>query len=477
MAKVGVWNTPSDRILPGVYSRFLKVASSYGEGLVGTIGIPVRSNWGPVGEVVTVKNSILDLKEKFGDDEASKFTAYRLGKLLVNTNLKYIKMYRVADSSAAKSSINLKNTNGAATDIIKLTSKYPTSKDLNVTVKKSVAPEKTVEMYIYEGTKLLCRIYGIKGTVDEMVKVINTTYVNKYIVAEKLAESTDILAEVSNKKLVGGNDGCSGITNKEYIASLKAFERERIDGFVLDAREDESLDVTVFEWIKENYSNGRTIMYFSGARTGEDIYATCDRAKKVNNKLYSITASSGVMDNVKYTPLETAVYLCGLEISNKLKESSCNRVTIFNSVGTMFTNAELEEAHKSGVITLDIDGDDVVIVDDVNTYKIYEDDNENETVYGFNRTIRTVSAINDMLVTSGKPLIGKVNSDEIGYDIIITAFKKGFEYLIASGALKEFSIAIDQERQEKAKSDEFFFVWDAIRLDKVKRMYGTGTLR
>ena len=143
----------------------------------------------------------------------------------------------------------------------------------------------------------------------------------------------------------------------------------------------------------------------------------------------------------------------------------------------MFTNAELEEAHKSGVITLDIDGDDVVIVDDVNTYKIYEDDNENETVYGFNRTIRTVSAINDMLVTSGKPLIGKVNSDEIGYDIIITAFKKGFEYLIASGALKEFSIAIDQERQEKAKSDEFFFVWDAIRLDKVKRMYGTGTLR
>ena len=92
MAKVGTWNTPSDRILPGVYNRFLKVANSYGEGLVGTIGIPVKSNWGPVGEVVTVKNSMLDLKEKFGDDEASKYTAFRLGKLLLNTNLKYMKM-------------------------------------------------------------------------------------------------------------------------------------------------------------------------------------------------------------------------------------------------------------------------------------------------------------------------------------------------------------------------------------------------
>lgn len=477
MAKIGVWNTPSDRILPGVYNRFVKAASSYGEGLVGTIGIPVRANWGPVGEVVTVKNSLLDLKEKFGDDEDVKYTAYRLGKLLVNTNVKYIKMYRVADNSAAKSTVNLKNTNGAATEIIKLTSKYPTSKDLNVTVKKSVAPEKTVEMYVYEGTKLLCRIYGINGTVDNMVKVINTTYDNKYIVAEKLAESTDILADVSNKKLVGGNDGCAGITNKEYIASLKAFERENLNGFALDGKEDEALDVAVFEWIKENYTNGRTIMYFSGARSGEGIYAVCGRAKKLNHKLYSLNASAGVIDSTTYTPLETAVYLCGFEISNKLKECSCNRTTIFDSVKTLFTNAELEEAQRAGVITLDVDGDDVVIVDDVNTYKIYEDDNENEAVYGFNRTIRTVSAINDMLITAGKPLLGRVNSDEIGYDIILTAFKKGFEYLVGNGALRDFSIAIDLERQAKAKSDEFFFNWDAIRMDKVKRIYGTGTLR
>lgn len=477
MAKIGVWNLPSDRILPGVYNRFLKVASSYGEGLVGTIGIPVRANWGPVGEVVTVKNSLLDLKEKFGDDVADKYTAYKLGQLLINTNLKYIKMYRVADSAAAKSTVNLKNVNGAETDIIKLTSKYPTSKDLNVTVKKSVAPEKTVEMYIYEGPRLLCRIYGIKGTVDEMVKVINTTYDNKYVVAEKLAESTDILADVSNKKLTGGNDGCAGITNKEYIDALKLFARERIDGFVLDGKEDEALDVAVFEWIKENYTNGRTIMYFSGARTGEDIHAACGRAKKINNKLYSLNASSGVLDGVTYNPLETAVYLCGVEVSNRLKESSCNRVTIFDNVKTLFSGAELDEAQRAGVITLDIDGDDVVIVDDLNTYKIYEDDNENEAIYGFNRTVRTISAINDMLVTAGKPLIGRVDNDEIGHDIIITAFKKGFEYLISDGALRDFNIAMDTERQEKAKSDEFFFIWDAVRMDKVKRLYGTGTLR
>lgn len=477
MAKVGTWNTPSDRILPGVYNRFLKVANSYGEGLVGTIGIPVKSNWGPVGEVVTVKNSMLDLKEKFGDDEASRYTAFRLGKLLLNTNLKYIKMYRVADNSAAKSTVNLKNVNGAATDIIKLTSKYPTSKDLNVTVKKSVAPEKTVEMYIYEGTKLLCKIYGIRGTVDEMVKVINGTHDNKYIVAEKLAESTDILADVSNKKLTGGNDGCAGVANKDYIASLKAFDREKIDGFALDGKEDDSLDATIFEWIKENYSNGKTIMYFSGAKSNEDIIGVCNKARKVNHKLYSITASSGIIDNVKYTPLETAVYLCGFEVSNKLKESSCNRVTVFDSVATLFTNSELEEAYRAGVITLDVDGDDVVIVDDVNTYKDYGNDNKNEAVYGFNRTIRTVSAINDMLITAGKPLIGKVSSNELGHDIIISAFKKGFEYLVSSEALKEFSIAIDHERQDKAESDEFFFTWNAIRMDKIKRLYGTGTLR
>lgn len=479
MAKTGIWSNPSDRILPGIYNRFVGVANTYGEGLVGTIGIPVRANWGEVGKVVTIRNNIVELKEAFGDDVGENYSAFKLASLLLKTNVKYIKLYRLADSSAAKATVSLKNSNESATNIIELSSKYPTSKDLNVTIKNNVTDKSAVEMYIYEGTKLLVKIYNIRGKVDEMVNAINTAYENKYVVAKKLAESTDRLAECVNTKLTGGNDGCSSITNQQYIDALDAFEREKIDGFALDGKEDEALDTAVFEWIKKNYESGRVIQYFAGTKKSEDITQACARARKVNNKLYTLVASSGVLDGVEYSACETAAYICAEEICNKLKECSTNKETVFDTVKKVFTNTELEEAERAGVLVLDIDDDKVVIVDDVNTYKQYPaDTSDNESINGFNRTVRTIKAINEMLITAGKGVVGKVDSDpEIGYDIIISAFKKGFEHLVSEGALRSFTVAVDKERQEVARTDEFFFVWNAIRNDKVKRIYGTGTLR
>ena len=475
MAKTGIWNKPGEKPLPGIYNRFVSVANEYGENLVGAVGITVKANWGPVNEVVTVKNDINEFISTFGDDVQEKYTAFRIASLMLKTNVKYLKVLRLADESAKKSTVNLKNTNGSSTEIIKLTSKYPTSKNLNVTIKKNVANQKVTEMYIYEDSKLLARIFNIKGTVDEMVDTINNSYENKYIVAEKVKESTDPLAEVSNKKLEGGNDGCSSINNKVYTDSLDKFDREKIDGFCLDGNEDDALDASVFSWILGNYENGRTILYFNGIGKSQDITEGFQKAKKINNQLYTLVGSAGVIDQVQYTPAETACYLCALEVSNNLNESSCNKKTAFTSIKKVLTKAELEEAYKVGVLTLDMDDRDVIVVDDVNTYKTFPDGNKKERAFAYNRSVRTKAAINRMLTSSGKGIVGKVDNDpEIGYDIILSAFKKGFESLVTKGAIKEFHISIDKALQEKAESDELYIMWDVTRTDKVKKIYSSG---
>ncbi|SFE92072.1 phage tail sheath subtilisin-like domain-containing protein [Peptostreptococcus sp. D1] len=478
MAKTGIWSKPGDKILPGVYSKIESIVNSYGDGLIGTIGVPVKANWGPIGEVVTLENNINKLIDMFGNDTEEKYSAFKIGALLTKTNLKYIKFYRLADESAKQSTINLQNTNESAVEVIKLTSKYATSKDLNVTIKNSLVNTSSNEMYVYEGSKLLAKITGIKGTCDEMVDVINNAHDNKYLIASKIAETSDPLAPISNKKLAGGNDGCTSVNNEMYIKSLDQFERTQIDGFVLDGKEDESLDASVFDWIKKNYESGRIISYFSGIGKSEDISSAFTKAKKINNKLYTLVASAGVLDDIQYTPSETAAYLCGVEISNKLRESSCNKKVIFTDVKKVFTTEELEEAQKVGVLTLDIDDGDVVIVDDVNTYKTYSENNKKDSVFGFNRSIRTLKAINTMLVSAGKQIIGKVDNDpEFGYDIVISLFKRGFEALIADGAIKEFEVEIDKELQAVAENDEIYIRWYVTRSDKVKKIYSKGTIR
>ncbi|EGT4838058.1 phage tail sheath protein, partial [Clostridioides difficile] len=154
--------------------------------------------------------------------------------------------------------------------------------------------------------------------------------------------------------------------------------------------------------------------------------------------------------------------------------SICNAKTIFEEVEPRLSQSEVKECLKSGTLILDFDDGDVIIVDDVNTFKKYVDD-KNEAM-GYISNIMFINTINKDTSLKRKEFVGKIFNDATGQTTVICALKKYFEELMSQGIISEFNVDIDTELQATAKADEFYWKWDAIKVDVMKKIYGTGYL-
>lgn len=76
-----------------------------------------------------------------------------------------------------------------------------------------------------------------------------------------------------------------------------------------------------------------------------------------------------------------------------------------------------------------------------------------------------------------KEWIGKIPNDKTGQLVVICGLKQYFEVLEKEGVIEDFIVEINEELQEKAENDEFFWKWDAKYVNIMKRIYGTGYLR
>ena len=117
----GLWDEKNISKLPGSYNRFLtKAYETIKGGNHGVLAMPVRANWGKIGEVIEI-NSFADLKENFGND--LNYSAYKLGRIALLGKPEKLLLYRVADSNAAFGSVNLQNDAEAPVDVITLKTK------------------------------------------------------------------------------------------------------------------------------------------------------------------------------------------------------------------------------------------------------------------------------------------------------------------------------------------------------------------
>jgi hypothetical protein len=472
----GYWSETDKPIRPGFYNRFKAAALSRIEpGKRGIVAMPVKSNWGPIKEVVTVRDE-KDLINKFGND--AKYTAYKLGRLALLGQPKELLLYRLGDGSEKVASVTLKDTGTSTVDALKLETKYPTTRDFNVTVRSNIVDSFKTDIVLYEEAKQVYVFSGLHGTIEEIVTTINNDDENKWLKATKLDEGNGKLASVANQTLMGGNDGTKSITNEHYLEAMGAFEGHKFNGFTLDGVTDTSLHTSVKAWVERNRKNGKKIRAYVGGTADEKITEANKRSKSFNHEgFYNIGTTGGILDGIEYTPAETAVYICALGEGQDLKECLCNQETVFEDVTVRLTDEEIESALLAGTMILRYDDGSVVIEDDVNTLKNYGTD-QNET-WGYLRAIKFMDAVDeDTSFVGNKKYVGKVSNDRTGQVVVLSSLKQYFETLNSAGLIdNDFTVEIDQELQKNAKDDELFWVWDAKYINVMKKIFGTGYIR
>ena len=237
----------------------------------------------------------------------------------------------------------------------------------------------------------------------------------------------------------------------------------------------EALQASVKAWIIKNKEDGNNIISFVGGLSAETIEQANSKSKEFNHEDIVNVFGHGFYEGNEYSQAELAVYIAALATGKGLKDSICNEVTIFDDVQPRLSKSEIETALAAGTLVLAKDVDDVIVVDDVNTYKNYTD--EKGEVFNSIRAVKFMNAVNRDTSLKRKDYVGKTSNNDTGRTLIICALKQYFETLYKAGVIgSDFTVQIDKELQATAASDEFFWKWDAKYVDVIKRIYGTGNV-
>lgn len=474
----GHWSETDRPIRPGFYNRFKAAALARIQmGKRGIVAMPVKANWGPGKEIVRI-TSEKTLIDNFGDD--MNYTAYRLGRLTLLGQPKELLLYRLVDGDEKPATLTLKaKISTADTDVIKLETIYATTRDFNVSIEPNVVDETMVNIVLYEGTRPIYEFGKLKGTATEIVEAINEDKENRWLTATNLViDNTDpiVLNSIVSTEMTGGNDGTSGVVAADYIDALTAFEGRKINGLALDGVTDQAIHTSLKGWLERVRKAGKKTRVYLGGTAEETISEANDRSRNINYEGVANVGVGGILDGREYTPAETACYVMALSEGQDMKESVCNQTTVFQDVTKHLAHEEIEETILAGTLILRYDDGAVLIEDDINTLTRYGQD-QNE-IWGYIRAIKFLDMVDeDTSFTGNRQYVGKVLSGRTGQLAVLSALKQYFEVLQTGELIEDFTLEIDEELQNSAANDEFFWRWDAKYINVMKKIFGTGYIR
>ena len=259
---------------------------------------------------------------------------------------------------------------------------------------------------------------------------------------------------------------------------MTVFEGYKKDAFVIDGYADSALQTAIHSWNTKCQEDGDMFLIFvTGVNASETLDDANQRSNDYNDYLVNnLFCESATYDGVEYNSAEVLVYLAALTIGKGLKDSISNETTIFTSVKPKLSKANITNAIKNGTIVLYEDGGRVVVADDVNTYKIYTED-EGEA-FGSNQTVMFMKTVHED--TSGQRFdyAGKVDGNDTGRTIALSALKQYFEEINKSGVIADdYKVYIDEDKQATAPADEMYWKWEVTHYKKLKKVFGTGIIK
>ena len=479
----GTWTANEPKIRPGFYINFQVAATAQtSAGPRGIVAIPVKANWGPIRQFVEITNE-KELIDAYTAGTTNGATAYTAIKFALMGGPKKVLAYRLADPTAAKASITLKDS--ASTNVLTLTTKYETTRPFKVTVRNNVIDNNKYDIVLYEDATLLYVFTFDKGAsvVDNAVVAINNDPGNKWITATKVANSSGSLAYVvSPQSFTSGNAGISGVTANDYLDALNAFEGVVFNVLTLDGISDDALQASVKAWVERVRKEGKKVLVVMGGSADDDknLAVGNARSRGFNHEAVINVIVGGVFNGVSYSSAEIAPYVAGLIAGQRLNESITYHVTPFEDVTRKLTNSEVIAALQAGSLVLVNDGEKVIIEQGINTLSSLREGQNNQ--WKKIRAIRVMDAINDDLLKAARDgYIGKVTNNDDGKAALISACKQYMETLAADDVIMpDFIVQLDPQYHGNppiAAPDEVYLYWEASITDSMEKIYSTFVVR
>ena len=461
----GNWSPGEVKERAGLFNRFLSLANSRINGTKkGIVGIPVKADWGPDGEIV-VCNDAADITTTFGEG-GTVYLAVRAAKGGKEYKPYRIIVYRMAAASASQAVATVGET-------IKLVTKYKGTRgnSFKVSISSNIVDEAKKDICIYENNVVMQK-YTVEPTdIDAAVNAINNDS-GSLVSAIKLKEGA--LADVSGQAFSGGDSG-SEVTTKEYVNALAAFEAAYINTLALDGVTDEAMLTVAKSWHNRVWEAGKMVQLCIGGTHDDDKDPKVGNARSRACNHYGIINSIvGGIDSAgnRYSSAEMAAQFAGAISALPLNSSlTYKELEDIVDVTVRLTDTEIGAATTAGSLTLfkDIDPETfeatIRVERGINTFTSFSSEKGEKL-----RKIKAISTMAAIDYDTGKyamkSVIGQLDNDGDGQATLISGIKA---YLDAHVVSSDILVAVSDSLA--TEGDIVYLETQALTIDKIEQIF------
>lgn len=431
MALGGGTFTAQNKVLPGAYMNFVSLATA--NSVLSDRGIatmPLELDWG-------IENDVFEVTSADFQKNSIKLFGY---------SYEHEKMKGLRDLFKNITTLYAYRLNGGGT---KAENNYATAKfsgvrgnDLKIVIQKNVDNNE---------------LFDVKTLLDNTAVDIQTVSsgaeltANDYIIFKEFE-----LIETAGTPLAGGTNGeTDGSSHQNYLDKIEAYSFN-VMGVVSTESTIKALYVNFCKRLRDEVgAKFQTVVY--------NCAADYEGVINVKNKVLDASEASLVY------------WVTGIAAGCAVNKSNLNKV--YNgefNVDVDYTQSQLENAIKTGEFTLHRVGNDVRVLEDVNSL-VTVTDNKGE-IFKDNQTIRVIDQIaNDIAVLFNTKYLGTVPNDAAGRISLWSDIVKHHEQLQDIRAIEEFSdedVTVAQGNSKKS-----VIVNDAVTVvNAMAKLYMTVTV-
>ncbi len=344
------------KVRPGIYGRYEDVTPAAEAELIKVCACTIRSNWGPLDEVVNVTQQT-NLEQIFGSGDTVSVI-----KEILAGNCQLVKVVRLGeDSDDLKAKLSIKNT--AEEDVLKLTLKHPGSREFNATIQTVLGDASKKELIFYEDKN---RLYSVKfdaatkdkTDVDEIAALlaVEESDYNPWFTIEKESDtSSGVIKNFTQEPITGGKDPFTndGPSSTDYANACSLLETDVWDVLCLDTNDPE-IHIQTKAFIDRIYNEGSLVMAVFGVPSGGSFSEKCTKAEEFNSHNIVYVGGSAKMPGDTETTFHgylaaarVAGMMCGFDSSQTLTRKAIIGAV---DVGEELSNEKYIDATKSGML-------------------------------------------------------------------------------------------------------------------------------
>ncbi|HBF4260906.1 TPA: phage tail sheath family protein [Clostridioides difficile] len=432
MALGGGTFVTQNKVLPGAYINFIsakRATSSLSDR--GIVAMPLELDWGIDEEVFQVTSDDFEKYsvKYFGYDYTHE-KLKGLRDLFKNIRLGYF--YKLNKGVKASCTIATAKYSGIR------------GNDLKVTVTTNIDDNAKFDVVT---------LLDNKKVDTQIAKVITDLQDNDYITWKK-----DATLEASAGLVFTGGTNGEAVTGAEYQAFLDKIESYSFNalGCLATTTEIKSLFVEFTKRMRDKVgAKFQTVLYKKSDADYEGVVS-------VENKI----KDKDLVESSLIYWATGAIAGCDINKSNTNKKYDGEF-----DVGVNYTQIQLEEALKSGKFIFHKVGDEVHVLEDINTFVSFTDDKNDD--FSSNQSVRVLDQIaNDIATLFNEKYLGKVSNDKAGRISFWNDVVKHHKELENIRAIEDFKT--DDVSVELGNDKKTVIVSDAVKvINAMSKLYMT----